>query len=77
MPENREDLRKEVRCEFKVNIHNNDRLSVQRALSEGKRRLEELQRLVGNDNREENSWMNTADPEDPRGRLGKGWPWER
>lgn len=26
---------------------------------------------------DEDSWMNTNDPIDPRGRVGEGWPWNR
>lgn len=78
LPHNQDDLKGQVQHEFKANRTITDPFNVQRALTEGKRRLRELQELTGSNNKYEGeSWLNTPDQEDPRGRVGTGWPWER
>jgi hypothetical protein len=78
MPRNQEDLKEQVQREFKGNKTVTDPFNVQRALAEGKRRFQELQELTGSSNKYEgDSWLNTKDEEDPRGRVGTGWPWDR
>ena len=78
MPHNQMDLREQVKREFKAHRTMDDPFNVQRALTEGKRRLGELQELTGSNNKYEgDSWLNTQDDEDLRGRVGTGWPWER
>ena len=78
MPHNHNDLRDQVQREFKANKTVIDPFNVQRALAEGKRRFEELQGLTGNSKANDgDSWLNTNDEEDPRGRIGSGWPWDR
>jgi hypothetical protein len=59
---------------------------------QGERRLKELQSIVGyvpqkstqqsnpskaDESYESDSWINIKDEEDPRGRVGVQWPWER
>jgi len=49
------------------------------SLQEGKRRLAQVQSMVGYtpESTDEDSWINTKDKEDPRGRVGLSWPWEK
>lgn len=78
MPHNRDDLQEQVRHEFRRNKADTDTFNIQRALSEGKRRFAELQEFIGDNSKYEgNSWMNIQDAEDPRGRVGQGWPWQK
>lgn len=78
MPHNQKDLKEQVQREFKANKADTDPFNVQRALAEGKRRFEELQDFTGNNKKYDgDSWLNTKDEEDPRGRVGTGWPWDR
>lgn len=76
MPHNQEDLRLQVQNEFRAHKNDADPFNTQRALAEGKRRYQELQEMTGHKTQENgDSWLNTDDPEDPRGRIGTGWPW--
>lgn len=78
MPHNQEDLRQQVQNEFRAHKTLDDPFNIQRALAEGKRRYEELQEFTGSKNKfDGDSWINTKDEEDPRGRVGVGWPWDR
>lgn len=78
MPYNQNDLKEQVQREFKSSKTITDPFNVQRALTEGKRRFTELQEFTGSKNKYDgDSWLNTQDAEDPRGRVGTGWPWER
>jgi hypothetical protein len=91
-------LQSQVRREFKLHQHttttNNtntpqDSFSIQRAISEGKKRLEELKTYIGHMSSSSSSssssspvetWRNTPNddpPEDQRGRVGEGWPWQK
>jgi hypothetical protein len=47
--------------------------------SKGARKLKELRSIVGYQKEEEHadSWLNIQDDEDPRGRVGVSWPWEK
>ena len=54
-----------------------DTVSIRMAVKDGERRLVQLQSLVGHTQDDENSWVNIKDDEDPRGRVGYQWPWER
>mmetsp|Transcript_28559 Transcript_28559/g.60886 ORF Transcript_28559/g.60886 Transcript_28559/m.60886 type:complete len:126 (-) Transcript_28559:66-443(-) len=60
------------------------------SLTQGERRLRELETMVGysannkqsmesNDalSYDDDSWINIQDVEDPRGRVGVQWPWEK
>ncbi|KAL7523834.1 hypothetical protein ACHAWF_000687 [Thalassiosira exigua] len=84
----------EVRLSFKMGMKKDvDALARSMALSEGERRLRELEAMVGystdralsdetsNDAdapkvHDADSWINTPDKDDPRGRVGVQWPWE-
>mmetsp|Transcript_131698 Transcript_131698/g.380921 ORF Transcript_131698/g.380921 Transcript_131698/m.380921 type:complete len:170 (+) Transcript_131698:193-702(+) len=78
MPHNQDDLREQVQKEFKSSKTVTDPFNVQRGIAEGKRRLAELQEFTGSNNKYDgDSWLNTPDEEDKRGRVGTGWPWDR
>lgn len=79
MPHNHDDLRDQVRKEFQVNKNDNDPFAVKRNIAEGQRRFEELKEFTGQSNKYtgDGSWINIKDEEDPRGRVGTGWPWAK
>jgi len=78
MPHNQGDLLKEVQKEFQSCKSDTDPLIIKRSILEGQRRYEELKEFTGESNKYEgSSWINTQDEDDPRGRVGTNWPWER
>ncbi|CAJ1961739.1 unnamed protein product [Cylindrotheca closterium] len=78
MPHNKEELIEQVKYEFRSNQRDNDPFQVQRALADGKRRFQELQEMTGYKKQlDADSWLNIRDVEDPRGRVGEGWPWSK
>jgi hypothetical protein len=78
MPHNQNDLLQEVRKEFHANKNTIDPITIQREIKEGQRRYEELKEFTGQSNKYEGaSWINTKDTDDPRGRVGTGWPWSK
>ena len=78
MPHNKEELREQVRKEFQMNKSDKDPFSIKQNIAEGQRRFEELQEFTGQSNKYSGeSWINIKDPDDPRGRVGTGWPWAK
>mmetsp|Transcript_43828 Transcript_43828/g.105724 ORF Transcript_43828/g.105724 Transcript_43828/m.105724 type:complete len:187 (+) Transcript_43828:50-610(+) len=80
MPHNRQELANQVKMEFRANqlLDINDTFQVQRALTDGKRRFQELQEMTGYKKQlDADSWLNIQDEQDPRGRVGEGWPWNK
>jgi len=78
MPHNQEDLREQVRKEFKANKDDVHSFTVKQNIAEGQRRFEELKEFTGQSNKYTGeSWINIKDPDDPRGRVGTGWPWAK
>jgi len=78
MPHNQDDLRAQVRKEFQIHKHDTDPFTVKQNISEGQRRFEELKEFTGQSNKfSGDSWINIQDPDDPRGRVGTGWPWAK
>mmetsp|Transcript_17404 Transcript_17404/g.40009 ORF Transcript_17404/g.40009 Transcript_17404/m.40009 type:complete len:209 (-) Transcript_17404:2030-2656(-) len=78
MPHNQDDLTEQVRREFRINMHDKDPFAVKRNLAEGQRQFEELREFTGQSNKYTGeSWINIQDPDDPRGRVGTGWPWAK
>ena len=75
--------KKEVQSSFERYKNETDALTIQMALREGERQLEQVRSMVGYvgaDNAAKtdgDSWLNIDDEEDPRGRVGVAWPWER
>jgi hypothetical protein len=74
-----QELKEQVQREFRAHkdIEINDSFNLQRALADGQRRFRELQELTGSGSPDADSWLNTQDVEDPRGRVGEGWPWDQ
>jgi hypothetical protein len=80
------DLRLQVQRDFQAHKAETDPFNTQRALAEGRRRYQELLCMVPKGHAatttsssasvNDDSWMNIVDPEDTRGRVGTGWPWE-
>jgi len=79
VPHNHDDLREQVRKEFQSNKNDTDPFAVKRNIAEGQRRFEELKEFTGQSNKYtgDESWINIKDEEDPRGRVGTGWPWQK
>ena len=75
--------KKEVQSSFERYKNETDALTIQMALREGERQLEQVRSMVGYvgaDNAAKtdgDSWLNIDDDEDPRGRVGVVWPWEQ
>lgn len=79
----------EVRLSYRMSMQKGmDELAKNMAFSEGERRLRETGAMVGySPNKksrdldpqsfDEDSWINIKDEEDPRGRVGVQWPWEK
>ena len=78
---NESELKQQIRQEFKAHSQDQDPFNIQRALQEGQRRLDELQDFTGQNHskyeQDMQSWINIDDKEDPRGRVGQGWPWQK
>ncbi|VEU35104.1 unnamed protein product [Pseudo-nitzschia multistriata] len=78
MPHNQDDLAEQVKREFRIHSTESDAFTARRFLSEGQKQFEELKEFTGQSNKYEGeSWINTKDAEDPRGRVGTGWPWAK
>jgi hypothetical protein len=78
MPHNQDDLRDQVRKEFQGNKDDTDSFTIKQNIAAGQRRFEELQEFTGQSNKYTGeSWINIKDPDDPRGRVGTGWPWAK
>ena len=48
-------------------------------LFQGEKKIKQLQSMVkmGGKEADADSWLNIKDEEDPRGRIGVQWPWDR
>ncbi len=85
--------RSEIQGGFRRVQYETDSLAIQMALKEGQRRLAQVQALVGHTTthttaataasttnaafQDADSWLNTPDEDDPRGRVGTMWPWQQ
>lgn len=71
-------MRVEVKERFMSLKDETDALTIQMGIKEGERRLAQLQSMVGYapTATDDDSWINTPDEEDPRGRVGVAWPWQ-
>uniref|UniRef100_A0A7S2K2A3 Complex 1 LYR protein domain-containing protein n=1 Tax=Leptocylindrus danicus TaxID=163516 RepID=A0A7S2K2A3_9STRA len=79
----REQVAREIRDSFRLKATETDKLSVTMAVTDGDRKLVQLQSMVGyqqkndvNDSGDNDSWLNIVDEGDQRGRVGMQWPWE-
>lgn len=68
-----------VNAEFRRHATHTSGLATQMAVTEGGRKLKEVQSMVGYRAKaeEDDSWLYTTDPSDVRGRVGEDWPWSR
>lgn len=77
----RENAFLEVKRDFKAHAALQNTLATQMAVTDGLRKLKQVQSMVGysdeNTEDDQDSWLNTPDTEDPRGRVGTEWPWQR
>lgn len=84
----RDSLHLEIRNEFVHSKDLKDNSAIKTALVTGQRSLGRLEDLCSSSkastakngkhvsDRNSNSWMNTSDDSDVRGRVGTGWPWK-
>ena len=75
----RQNAFQEVNREFKRHAALQDSLATQMAVTDGERKLKQVQSMVGYSAtmEDEDSWLKTHDPEDQRGRVGTEWPWQK
>jgi len=82
----------EVQRSYRANRDEIDPAGVKMAVSDGKRRLDQLRGVVGyvdsaeasgrgweagrEGSDDDGSWINIKDEDDPRGRVGVEWPWQ-
>jgi hypothetical protein len=91
-PIQRQHVLQDIQMRFHRDSMETDPLSIQMAVQEGQRTLAQFHSMVGyspppssatilNGRKQqgevEDSWLNIQDVEDPRGRVGKDWPWQR
>merc|ERR1712232_564503 len=74
-------VKQDIRKEFHRSLNETDRVVISMATKYGDKRLQELRAMVGYEDAsavdDPDSWINIKDEEDPRGRTGVEWPWER
>lgn len=77
----RQELKKQVLHDFKQHTDTKDNLLIRTLIQEGNRNLKQLQSLGSRNNtkviNDDESWLSQKDPEDERGRVGKGWPFSK
>ena len=71
-----EDIKRQIRVEFRNNSAIADPGTRNALLKEGLRQLKAIEALGISENSPD-SWVNTFDNDDKRGRIGSGWPWGR
>lgn len=86
------DVRKQVKSEFRRNSKINDNLAIRTLVQEANRNLAQLRSMVPIDlisklsppskkevtrTTSQKSWIEDSKEGDQRGRLGTGWPWEK
>lgn len=78
--EQKQQLREHIRDRFRTYQGVQDSKLVATLIADGQRQMEQLKAIVGNasgGSGSGDSWINTKDEKDPRGRVGQGWPWEQ
>ena len=81
-----EEIRNQVKNDFRRNSNMTDHVGATTLIQEATRHLARIKDMNSNlDNRggggggggggTKGSWINTEDKDDPRGRVGEGWPW--
>lgn len=75
--EQRLQLREHIRDRFRTYQHVQDPKLIATLIADGQRQMEQLRAVVDAAAGDGDSWINTKDEKDPRGRVGEGWPWEQ
>ena len=70
----RASISKEIASGFQRNRDLKDSVSVKATIQEAYRQMKQLQ-AMSQDVNDPESWINQSDPDDVRGRVGRGWPW--
>ena len=75
----RQELKKQILFDFKQHKDTKDNLLIRTLIQEGNRNLKQLQSLSSKNqaNNDNESWLSQKDPDDERGRVGKGWPFSK
>lgn len=72
----RASISKEISAGFRQNMDLKDPVSVKATLQEANRQMKQLQSMSQDATAyDADSWINQSEPDDERGRVGKGWPW--
>lgn len=77
-PSERQEAQEEVQRSFR-NTDKDDEMAVQMAIKTGEQRLKQVRSMMGYQPPKEegdDSWLDTKDEHDQRGRVGVGWPWD-
>jgi hypothetical protein len=78
-PELKKELSAQIKHEFRSNVSITDAVVVKSLITEATRNLERLQAMARTSDvmvQDQNNSV-TTDEDDERGRVGKGWPWQR
>ena len=67
----------QIELEFRKNILISDKSTVATLFKDANRSLDSIRDLSRPKSTFSSSWLNNADEEDKRGRVGTGWPWSR
>ena len=70
----RASISKEIASGFQRNRDLKDPVSVKATIQEAYIQMKHLQ-AMSQDVNDPESWINQSDPDDVRGRVGRGWPW--
>ncbi|CAM9723093.1 unnamed protein product [Pylaiella littoralis] len=71
------DVATEARRQFKSSRDETDPLKVQMLVADATNHLEAMQGSTRGAGSTSGSWLDIQDPEDKRGRMGEGFPWQR
>ncbi len=73
----RNDVEKQIKYEFRKNQHIKDTIVIKSLLTEGRNIYKQLAAMNPNKQIDDDSWINSGDESDKRGRVGSGWPWQQ
>lgn len=72
------DLKCQLETDFKRNKHLKDNVIINSLIIDARRNLNRVKDLSHNaNNSDANSWINSSDEDDHKGRVGSGWPWSK
>lgn len=82
------DIQRQIKVEFSNNKHVVDAVSLRSIMAEGSRQLEVLKDMAASSQPtvlnqqvhgggpQVTSWLDSSTPDDVKGRVGEGWPWQ-